>query len=136
MTLTEGKLLERAVVGLGVKEEDNDELESDPAAVDGQEAPLDGGDGDRVDVVGEETGKLAEDLLNTDTTRARGIGPELDKVGVSEGVVANVVGGRVGEVEEHSGNAGGLVLNSSGISSLDPLKTNGVTNEHQKHHAG
>lgn len=54
---------------------------------------FDGGDGDRVDVVGEEIGKFVEDLLNIDIMRVCGIGLEFDKVGVSEGVVVNVVGG-------------------------------------------
>jgi hypothetical protein len=77
----EGKLLESAAAGLGVQEVDDGKLKGDPAAVDGEVAPLDGVEGNRVDVGREETGELAKDLLHTDTTAAVGVGPELDKVG-------------------------------------------------------
>jgi hypothetical protein len=64
-----------------VHEEDEPEFKGDPAAVDGEVLPADGAEGDGVDVVGEEAAELAEDLLNTDTTGALGIGEEFDEVG-------------------------------------------------------
>lgn len=78
--LTECQFFEGAAAGLGVQEIDDAELEEDPAAVDGKVLPRDGGKGDRVDVGREETGQLAEDLLNTDATAAVSVRPELDQV--------------------------------------------------------
>jgi hypothetical protein len=80
----EGKLLEGAVVRLRVEHVDGEELESDPSAVDGQELPVDGAESEGVDVSGEETTELSEDLLDTDTHGTLGIGEQLDKVGCSE----------------------------------------------------
>lgn len=68
-------------MGLGVEEVDEDELEEDPRAVDGEELPVDGLEGDGVDVAGEEATDLAEDLLNSDTTGALSVWEELDEVG-------------------------------------------------------
>src|SRR5690554_1430743 len=79
--LTEGELLEGAAAGLGVQEEDDDELEEDPAAVDGEVLPLEGVERDGVNVGGEEARELSENLLHTDATAALGIRPELDKIG-------------------------------------------------------
>jgi hypothetical protein len=78
---TEGELFEGAAARLGVQQVDDGELKEDPAAVDGQEPPLDCVEGDGVDVGGEEAGELAEDLLDTDATAAVGVGPQLDEVG-------------------------------------------------------
>ena len=78
---TESQLLQGAARSLGVQEEDDHELESDPTTVDSKVLPLDGIEGDGVDVGGEETGELAEDLLDTNTTGSLGVGPKLDKVG-------------------------------------------------------
>ena len=83
--LTESKLLEGAAAGFGVEEEYDAELEEDPGAVNGHELPLDGIEGDRVHVRGEESSELAEDLLHTDTTASLGIGPELDQVSYYKG---------------------------------------------------
>lgn len=68
--LTESKLLQSAAACLGVQEIDDDELKGNPAAVDGEVLPRDGAEGDGVDVGGEEPGKLAKDLLDTDTAAA------------------------------------------------------------------
>ena len=81
LKLTESQFFQGAVAGLGIQEVDDAELEKDPAAVDGEVLPLDGVEGNRVDVGGEETGELAKNLLDTDTTAAVGVGPELDQVG-------------------------------------------------------
>jgi hypothetical protein len=54
-TLTESKLFERTAVSLGVHEVDEHELESDPAAVDGEVFPVNGCDGLGVHVNREET---------------------------------------------------------------------------------
>ena len=80
-SLTESKFLERTPVGLGIEQIDEDELKEDPPAVDGEELPVDGLEGDGVDVAGEEATDLAEDLLNSDTTGALGVWEELDEVG-------------------------------------------------------
>jgi hypothetical protein len=77
----EGEFLESAVVGLGVHEVDEGELEEDPAAVDGHEFPAYGVQGYGVDVVVEESSDLAEDLFDSDTTCALRVGPEFDEVG-------------------------------------------------------
>jgi hypothetical protein len=68
-------------LSLGVHPVDEGELEEDPAAVDGEELPVEGVEGERVDVGGEEATELAEDLLDSDTTAALGVGEEFDEVG-------------------------------------------------------
>lgn len=68
-------------MGLGVEPEDEAELEEDPAAVDGEELPVEGIKGNGVDVGGEEATELAEDLLDSDTTAALGVGEEFHEVG-------------------------------------------------------
>ena len=68
-------------MGLGVHPVDEGELEEDPAAVDGEELPVESIEGERVDVGGEEATELAEDLLDSDTTAALGVGEEFDEVG-------------------------------------------------------
>lgn len=78
--LTEGELLEGAVARLRVEGEDDEELKGDPGAVDGEVPPLDGVEGDGVDVVGEEATHLAEELLDTDAAAPLGVRPELDEV--------------------------------------------------------
>ena len=77
----ESKFLQGAAAGLGVEPVDNAELEEDPTTVDGKVLPLDGIESDGVDVGGEETGELSEDLLNTDTAGSHGIRPKFDQVG-------------------------------------------------------
>lgn len=79
--LTESQLLESAVVRLGVEEVDGDELEEDPSAVDGEVLPADGVEGLGVDVGGEETTELAENLLDTDTPGTLSVGEDFDEVG-------------------------------------------------------
>jgi hypothetical protein len=79
--LTESEFLERTPVGLGIEEVDEDEFEEDPAAVDGEELPVEGLQGYGVDVVGEETADLPEDLLDSNATAALGVGEELDEEG-------------------------------------------------------
>jgi hypothetical protein len=78
---TESKFFEGAAAGLGVEEVDDAELEEDPSTVDGQVSPLDGVESNRVDVCGEESCELAEDLLDTDTSASHRVGPEFDEVG-------------------------------------------------------
>ena len=94
--LTESEFLEGAAACLGVEEEDNEEFKDDPATVDGKELPPDGIKGDRVDVCGEESSELAEDLLDTDTTASLSIGPELDQVGFL--MLAECMGSRLGQL--------------------------------------
>lgn len=89
--LTESKLLEGAVVRFGVEKVYGDELKRDPTAVDGQELPVDGVERLGVDVGGEETAQLAENLLDADTHGTLGVGEDFDEVGVCERVVADVV---------------------------------------------
>jgi hypothetical protein len=79
--LTESQLLESAVVRLGVEEVDGDEFKGDPAAVDGEELPVDGVKGEGVDVGGEEAAELAEDLLDSNTHGTLSIWEDLDEVG-------------------------------------------------------
>ena len=79
--LTEGEFLEGAAVGLGVEGVDEDELESDPSAVDGHVLPVDSLESKGVDVGGEEATALAENLLNSDTHGTLGVGEEFDEVG-------------------------------------------------------
>lgn len=142
---TEGKFFEGASAGLRVEEVDDAELEENPSTVDGQVAPLDGIEGNRVDVGGEESCELAEDLLHTDTAASHRVGPKFDEVGweimlfafvriyllrltVCESVVSDVVGRAVGEVEEQSSNTSSIVLGTFG-SSLDSLERDSDTNE-------
>lgn len=68
-------------MGLGVEPVDEAELEEDPATVDGEELPIEGVKGNGVDVGGEEATDLAEDLLDSDTTAALGVGEEFHEVG-------------------------------------------------------
>jgi len=132
----ESQLLEGAARSLGVQEVDNEELESDPTTIDSKVLPLDGVEGDGVDVGGEETSKLAEDLLDTDTARSLGIGPKFDKVGVCESVVTNVVGRVVGEVEDQGSDTSRGVPDSRIFSPLQSLKGYCHSNEDEKHKRG
>lgn len=77
---TECQFFQGTTARLRVQEEDNEELEKDPTAVDGEVLPREGIERNRVDIGGEETGKLAKDLLNTDATAAVGVWPELDQI--------------------------------------------------------
>lgn len=79
--LTESKLLQSATLGLRVEEENDDELECDPGAVDGHEFPTDGVKGVRVHVLREEETSLAEDLLDSKTAVTLAVRPELEEVG-------------------------------------------------------
>lgn len=81
MSLTESEFLQGSATRLGIQGEDDAKLKDDPATVNGEIAPLDGTEGNRVDICGEEPGELSKDLLNTDTSASLGIGPEFDKVG-------------------------------------------------------
>lgn len=98
--LTESQFFERAVVRLGVHEVDEREFKGDPCAVDGKVLPLNGGKGNGIDVDGEETSQLSENLFDTDTHGTLRIREQLDKVCVCERVVSDVVTRRVGKVEE------------------------------------
>lgn len=68
-------------MGLGVHPEDEAKLKADPATVDGEELPVEGVEGQGVDVGGEETTELAKDLLESDTTAALGVGEEFHEEG-------------------------------------------------------
>jgi hypothetical protein len=73
--LTESELLQRTAAGFRVEEIYDAELKEDPAAVDGKVLPPDCGEGNRVDVVREETREFAEDLLDTNAATAVGVRP-------------------------------------------------------------
>ena len=79
--LTESQLLEGTAVCLRVEEVDEQELEEDPAAVDGEILPVDSDESFGVDVCGEETGALSEDLHNSDTTGSLRVWPDFYQVG-------------------------------------------------------
>ena len=81
IALTESQLLKGASICLRVEEEDEAELEEDPATVDGEEFPADGIERDRVDVGGEEAAELSENLLDSDTHSTLGVREEFDEVG-------------------------------------------------------
>jgi hypothetical protein len=131
----ESKFLQGATAGLGVEPVDNAELKANPTTVDGKVLPLDGIESNGVDVGGEETGELSEDLLDTDTTGSHGIWPKFDQVGVGKGVVSNVVGRRVSKVKEQRGDTSGVVLLAHG-SSLDLLERDSNGDECEKHERG
>lgn len=76
----EGELLERAARRFRVEQEDDAELEEDPAAVDGEVAPGERVQSNAVDIGREEARQLAEDLLHADAAASLRIGPELDEV--------------------------------------------------------
>jgi hypothetical protein len=78
IALTESQLLKGASVCLRVEEVDEGELEEDPATVDGEELPADGGQGNGVDISGEEAAELSENLLDSDTHGTLGVGEEFD----------------------------------------------------------
>lgn len=78
---TECKFLEGSATGLGIEKVDDAELEENPTTVNSQVSPLDGIESNGVDVGGEETGELSEDLLDTDTTASHRVGPKLNQVG-------------------------------------------------------
>jgi hypothetical protein len=120
-------------VGFRVHEEDEAEFKEDPAAVDGEVLPADSGEGDRVDVVGEEAGALAEDLLNTNTHGALGIREEFDEVGVGERVVSDVVAGGIGKVEKQSGNSSGGVRGVVVLGNLEVIEGDGHGGESKAH---
>ena len=68
-------------MGLGVKQEHDDELEGDPATVDGHVLPTDSVQGIRVDVIGEEEPAFSKHLLDTDTAVSLSIRPEFKQIG-------------------------------------------------------
>jgi len=68
-------------LGLGVEQEDKDQLEADPAAVDGHVLPVDGVQGNRVHEGREEATDLSEDLLQSDTAGSLSEGEQLNQVG-------------------------------------------------------
>ena len=76
----ERQLLKRTAARLGVHEVDEKELEGNPSTVDGEVFPIDGFERNGVDIVGEETADLAEDLLDSDTAGTNGVGEEFDEV--------------------------------------------------------
>jgi hypothetical protein len=78
--LTESEFFQSATVSFGVVEILEEELEEDPATVNGKELPADFIHGDGIDKVGEETTSLAEDLLDTNTTCSHSIGEQFDEV--------------------------------------------------------
>ena len=81
IALTESQLLQGASVCLWVEEVDEAELKEDPATVDGKELPADGGEGNGVDVGGEETSEFSENLLDSNTHGTLRVGEEFDEVG-------------------------------------------------------
>lgn len=132
----EGQFLERAVVSLRVEQVDEAELEEDPRAEDGEVLPADGVHGDGVDVEREEACELAEELFDADTHGALGVREDLDEVGVRKRVVADVVAGRVGEVEEEGGNLRGVVLCAFFLGGTEALEEDGHRHEAQSHGCG
>ena len=79
--LTESQLLECVAAGLWVEGEDNAKFKGNPATIENEEFPSDSTQGDRVDIVRDEAGNLAEYLLDTDTTASLGVRPKLNQVG-------------------------------------------------------
>lgn len=104
---------------------DENELESNPTAVDGEEFPVDGRQGYGIYVVAEKASNLAEDLLNTDTSAALSVGEELDEVGVGQRVVSDVVARSVGEVEEEGCDRGGAVCSFGCLCYPEAIKGDG-----------
>lgn len=80
--LTECQFLESSTGGLGVEEENECKFKSNPTTVDGEELPSDSGHGNRIDVLGEETSELAENLLDSDTTSSLCVWEKFDEVGL------------------------------------------------------
>jgi len=70
----------------GVEQPNKQEFKSDPGAVDGQILPVDSSKRQRVDIGGEETTKLAKDLLHTDTPGTLSVGPQFDEVSCKQSV--------------------------------------------------
>lgn len=77
--LTESQFLEGTAVRLGIEEELEQELEEDPAAVEGEELPAEGLHGDGVDEIGEEATGLAEYLLDANASGSNGVWEQLNK---------------------------------------------------------
>jgi hypothetical protein len=81
LELTESQFLKSTSGSFWVKEVDEHEFESDPTTVDGKELPIDGSQGDRIDVLGEESSDFAKDLFDSDTTGSLSVREEFDEVG-------------------------------------------------------
>ena len=138
-------------MGLGVEDEDEAELEEDPADVDSHVLPANGLEGNGVDVGGEEASQFAENLLDSDTHSPLGIREEFHKVGcrmlvmfagtmqdkltVCQGVVADVVTGRVCEVPDKGRDGGGLVGIVTRICDGKALEGDGHGDENKGHAA-
>jgi len=73
-------LLERGVLGLDVEEVDDGQLDSEPAAVDDVVLPLDGVEGDGVDVLVEEEGNVDHEEDDGHALGADVVGQDLDRV--------------------------------------------------------
>lgn len=135
-------------MGLGIHREDEAELKEDPATVDSKELPVEGVEGQGVDIGGEEATELAEDLLDSDTTAALGVWEEFNEEGwlavsgrlafwgwengltICKCVVAHVVTWVVGEVEEQGADLGRAILDTCIIGHTQPLETNSHRDEH------
>ncbi|KAI6750870.1 hypothetical protein HG530_014320 [Fusarium avenaceum] len=102
LVLEHCKFFKGASAGLGVEEVDNNELEENPSTVDGQVAPLDGIEGDRVDVGREEPCELAEDLLDTDAAASHRVGPKFDERSNTSSVVLGALGHSLDSLERDS----------------------------------
>lgn len=89
MGLTECQFLQGAIRRLGEEDEDEDNLEREPADVDEEPLPRNAVEPDGVDVRREEAGAAAEELEEGDTARAEVEGVELDEVGCSRLVSTN-----------------------------------------------
>lgn len=74
----ERQFLQRSARRLGVHEVDENELEGDPAAVDGEVFPVDCAESYGVHVIGEESADFTEDLLDSYAAGSLGVGEEFD----------------------------------------------------------
>lgn len=146
-------------MGLRVEEEHNDELEGDPTTVYGHELPTDSGQGQRVDVIGEEKTKLSKHLLDTDTAVSLPVWPEFKQVGcvgvrrlveglhntglprfsrltIGQCIIADVIGWLVGKVEEQSCNARRRIGRAVILSHLQVIEGDCHSDEDAKHESG
>ena len=136
MKLTECEFLQRAPVRLRVHEVHEQELKRDPAAVDREVLPADRLHRDRVDVDAKEASQFPKGLLESNTHGTLREGEQLDKVGVGERVVSDVVAGRVREVEEQRCKLGRPVVESVVTCVLEFLEADGHAHEDHDHGAG
>jgi hypothetical protein len=124
-------LLKRSVAGFDVELPDDEELEGEPAAVDDVVLPLDGLEGNGVDVVVEEESEIDAQEHDSHTLGTDVVRQNLNRVSDQETREGDVVEDVVDEDESHD-----RVCSSVSCSNLEAGRTDSLDNESAHHTSG